>query len=295
MRILACAGVALSVYGCVPMVPPAAFEASPSPPANEALERHAIVSMDALRSRDGACAKQRLPLSDYARLYTVVRPCAFSGVPMSVDDDDVTTPRLRVAFDSFAASEADPSNWRVSVVGPDGRMLVSSVAMTHEIVNPTCLGGTGCRYWASDVLRLPELWHPGVYRLVFSLTLDPSRVADMTMELTPATVREPRLFVSTRAPFHRWEDHDEAEYETTCTTQLAVQYGAGLTRDHLRYACECIAWGLEDRYSVAEYLTAMKQPQPNDASRATQQIAVGCKKSRPAALGPDPEAARGAR
>jgi hypothetical protein len=107
----------------------------------------------------------------------------------------------------------------------------------------------------------------------------------------PATAAAPAaplaLFTAPSAPRKAWEPAFASQYYDGCIKSVKAKYGAARTNAQLQYACECITWNLQDRYSFGEMYDASRS-NPKPIQDAVVEISEDCKKMRPAELGPDP-------
>lgn len=95
-------------------------------------------------------------------------------------------------------------------------------------------------------------------------------------------------FKPERPPKKPWLDGLDQKYMADCVKTLQAKYGAKRTPAQVQYACECITWNLEDRYSFGEMYDAAKS-NAKAVQDAVVEISALCKKSRPAELGADPD------
>jgi hypothetical protein len=94
-------------------------------------------------------------------------------------------------------------------------------------------------------------------------------------------------FLQPRAPAKSWEASFARVYTSSCLTGVSIRYGNKRTPAQLKYACECITWNLQDRFSQGELIETLHTT-PKVIQDATDTISTDCKKNRPAELGPDP-------
>lgn len=130
--------------------------------------------LDALRTEDGACSHAWLGSTD-------IRACAQTGAPFTLADS--SEPRLVTKLSAASFSDADPSNWLVIVVGPDGKELLRQ---THEKVVPEVGMCTeyGCNKWSISSLPMPTAWSPGRYLVRYVCAFDTRRIVDLSIRLT---------------------------------------------------------------------------------------------------------------
>jgi hypothetical protein len=96
----------------------------------------------------------------------------------------------------------------------------------------------------------------------------------------------PPIFVAARPPAHAWSTGSAAAYRTKCDAELTAGLGTTRSPQELRYACECFAWGLQDRYTLDEAASAAKSKTAEYAD-FVKGVLAECKRNRPASLGPD--------
>jgi hypothetical protein len=95
------------------------------------------------------------------------------------------------------------------------------------------------------------------------------------------------IFKESRPPQKAWDIVASQSYTNGCIRGLAVKYGTTRTPDQIKYACECVTWHLEDRFSWGEMTEAI-QSGGLKILEVTQSASAECKKNRPPELGPDP-------
>jgi hypothetical protein len=126
-----------------------------------------------LRTQGGACSHSWL--AD-----THVETCARTGAPYTINDSQ--EPVLLTHLRAPTFPDADPSNWLVIVLGPDGKELLRR---THAKVVPevgTCTE-YGCTKWSISLLPVPAAWTPGTYKVRYVCTFDTRRVIDLSITL----------------------------------------------------------------------------------------------------------------
>lgn len=210
---------------------------------------------------------------------------------------------MLVTFDGETFEDADPGNWRLSLFDSNGTELVHNVTLKSEVPDVGSCDEDGCRKTGFAVVPVPAPWQPGIYTIRSLFALDTRMESRMTIALEGSapsiaqqqaaekptqTLTGPAVFIATREPVHPWPVADASTFTLKCVEGLESRYGRARTPAQIRYACECITWGLEDRYSENDVVAASSS-NPQSYSAVVKEISTSCKTKRPALLGPDPE------
>jgi hypothetical protein len=247
--------------------------------------------------------------------YANLMSCAQVGAPDTLADDG-KTPVITTMLDSDGWELANPGNWQLEVFH-DGKLAFKKM-LTRSVPSVGICTSDGCTKHGFDTQVFEYGWQPGVYRFRYTCAFDTSRVVETAVTVMPgdqpvttkkavptapvkqdsappqvasaasAPVLIPALFKPERPPKKAWGDGFDQKYTAQCIKMLQAKYGAQRTPAQVQYACECITWNFQDRWSFGEMYDLAKSD-PKQVQDATVQVSAECKKNRPPELGPDPQ------
>jgi hypothetical protein len=151
-----------------------------APGAAAAREASVEAGTGQLRDRGGVCVSDLQGVT----LATFVQPivCIGIGTPFTISDSH--EPWLYVEIQTDAKHQADVKEWKLTVLGPDGKAVVDGRQLDLEksrLPANECAAAGGCRQTAVT-MKMPA-WKPGRYRFHLVFLPDPEITSDLAVEL----------------------------------------------------------------------------------------------------------------